>query len=249
MGMKFSTSALIATVAAGALFAGAANATTNLVTNGGFETATKNNGQLAYNTTVLDWSVPKFASYAFIFAPGTADTTGSLGRLGLVKLWGPHDGSANGLSVSPNGGNFIGSDPVYHNGPISQTIHGLHVGTTYELTFDWAGAQQLGYNGMTTEGWNVDFGGDTVSTGTIANANHGFTGWKTANFYFTADKTTETLSFLAIGGPRASLPPFALLDGVSLTAVPEPATWAMMLVGFGGMGAAIRSRRNKAAAA
>ena len=30
---------------------------------------------------------------------------------------------------------------------------------------------------------------------------------------------------------------------VQLSAVPEPATWAMMLVGFGGLGAAIRSRR------
>jgi hypothetical protein len=31
------------------------------------------------------------------------------------------------------------------------------------------------------------------------------------------------------------------------TAVPEPATWAIMLVGFGGLGAAIRSRRRVAA--
>lgn len=32
------------------------------------------------------------------------------------------------------------------------------------------------------------------------------------------------------------------------TAVPEPAGWAMMLVGFGGLGAAIRGRRRKPAA-
>jgi hypothetical protein len=31
--------------------------------------------------------------------------------------------------------------------------------------------------------------------------------------------------------------------------VPEPATWAMMLVGFGGLGAAMRSRRSRVAAA
>ena len=35
---------------------------------------------------------------------------------------------------------------------------------------------------------------------------------------------------------------------VSFTAVPEPATWAMMLVGFGGLGVAIRSRRKGVAA-
>ncbi|HEX4184075.1 MAG TPA: PEPxxWA-CTERM sorting domain-containing protein, partial [Caulobacteraceae bacterium] len=31
--------------------------------------------------------------------------------------------------------------------------------------------------------------------------------------------------------------------------VPEPATWAVMMVGFGGMGAAMRSRRRQAATA
>ena len=33
---------------------------------------------------------------------------------------------------------------------------------------------------------------------------------------------------------------------VVLSAVPEPATWAMMLVGFGGLGVALRSRRRTA---
>ncbi|HEX4181175.1 MAG TPA: FxDxF family PEP-CTERM protein [Caulobacteraceae bacterium] len=35
----------------------------------------------------------------------------------------------------------------------------------------------------------------------------------------------------------------------TVTPVPEPATWAVMLVGFGGMGAAMRSRRKQAAVA
>ena len=35
---------------------------------------------------------------------------------------------------------------------------------------------------------------------------------------------------------------------VGTGAVPEPATWAMMLVGFGGLGVAMRSRRKQAAA-
>ena len=34
----------------------------------------------------------------------------------------------------------------------------------------------------------------------------------------------------------------------NLTAVPEPASWAMMLVGFGGLGVAMRSRRKLATA-
>jgi hypothetical protein len=66
---------------------------------------------------------------------------------------------------------------------------------------------------------------------------------------FTATGPTEVLSFFANGGP-SGVPPFALLDGVSMMAVPEPSTWAMMLIGFGGLGVdAFRSRRKAAAAA
>jgi hypothetical protein len=50
-----------------------------------------------------------------------------------------------------------------------------------------------------------------------------------------------------------SLPTSATLDGSSLTYdlvsnVPEPGAWAMMLVGFGGLGMAMRSRRRQVAA-
>ena len=42
----------------------------------------------------------------------------------------------------------------------------------------------------------------------------------------------------------------AAIDNVAVTAgVPEPATWALMLVGFGGLGAALRSRRSRPVAA
>jgi len=94
-----------------------------------------------------------------------------------------------------------------------------------------------------------DMGGDPFATSVYLNTAPAgqpgsFSGWMTANFTFTADSTSEVLSFLAVGTPAGNLPPFALLDGVSLTAVPEPSTWAMMLAGFGGLGfAAFRRRR------
>jgi hypothetical protein len=42
-----------------------------------------------------------------------------------------------------------------------------------------------------------------------------------------------------------------VLDNVSLSIapVPEPASWAMMLVGFGGLGATLHASRRKAAIA
>lgn len=39
------------------------------------------------------------------------------------------------------------------------------------------------------------------------------------------------------------------LDVTALSTVPEPSTWAMMILGFGGLGIAMRSRRRQAAAA
>jgi hypothetical protein len=246
--MRRSVSPAFAVLTAGLLLAGAASASPNLVANGGFETS-GGNGQLAYNTTAAGWSVPALNnSYVFLYAPGTADSSGAGGEYGNVSLWGPGNGVANGFTLSPDGGNFVASDPSFQNGAISQTVNGLTAGKSYAVTFDWAGAQQTGFRGPTTEGWQVSLGSQTQSTTDVAIPDQGFSGWMTTSFTFKADGSSDVLSFLATGGPNGSVPPFALLDGVSLTAVPEPATWAIMLVGFGGMGAAIRSRRKQALA-
>lgn len=54
---------------------------------------------------------------------------------------------------------------------------------------------------------------------------------------------TDTLNFTNLtGGPNEGV----LLDAISVAAVPEPATWAMMLLGFAGIGMAMRGRRNRA---
>ena len=97
-----------------------------------------------------------------------------------MKLWGPGTGSNNGLTLSPDGGAFIGADPGFENGTISQTLTGLTVGKALTVTFDYAGAQQSTRSGPTEEGWAVSLGGETFATALVSTPSHGFSGWQTA---------------------------------------------------------------------
>ena len=246
---------------------------TQFVVNGGFESTllaqSSEFGDRYASQQVTGWST---SGYNWIFRPGEADTVGGNGEFGFLKLHGPGTGTANGLTASPFGGNYVAADGAFATAAITQQLSGLTPGAQYAVTFAYAGAQQNGFNGATTEGWVVDLGtsvptdgqrrSNTLSAtaqitggnigGNLANADHGFTGWQTQTFVFTAQTANDILSFLAIGTPDG-LPPFTLLDGVTTTeyvaAVPEPATWALMIGGFVMVGFATRRRRAAAVAA
>lgn len=229
----------------------------NLVQNGSFS-LTSIPGSYQFGTgyqsggnpvdTLTNWTTN---GYNFVFAPASttsgtsADNAGAAGSAGNVKLWGPGDGSSNGLTNSPDGGNFIAADGAYQVGAISQTIVGLIPGSTATLTFYWAGAQQSGFNGPTTDQWQVSLGSQTQYTPVINLASNGFSGWTKVTMTFTATSASEVLSFLAIGTP-SGVPPFALLDGVSLSDIPEPASWVLMVTGLAGLVGYMRWRRRSA---
>jgi hypothetical protein len=231
----------------------------NLVVNGGFESTNPGPDYFDNLASVTDWSLTGIDA---VYSPGAADTTGAYqgpggSDNGFITLWGPGNGVNNGLTAtSPAGGNFLAldGDPAFGSSA-SQTINGLKAGERYVLTFDWAAAQWRNnqatlWNGATSEQFNVSLGGETQQTGVLNIASHGFSGWQTGTLTFTATTGSELLDFVTNGAPYGGgEPPVALLDGVSLTGVPEPTTWAVMVLGLLGVGGLARRRRQAALAA
>jgi hypothetical protein len=236
----------------------------NLVQNGGFETTTlppnltpanasgaEIDSNWNYNGDLTGWSSTGGSTYNVLFF-GNVTNAKTIDADTRFTMTEPQHLDSNFNSLSPNGGAFVGmdGDPAA-NGPLDQMINGLVSGTTYQLSFYWAGTELSNRTGYQSIQLTGSLGGDPFATTPYLNSNGvgtpgSFSGWMLENFTFTANASSELLSFLAVGTPAGNLPPFALLDGVSLTAVPEPSTWAMMLVGFGGLGYAAFRRRIEA---
>lgn len=238
--MRFILPILFASVA---LASGASHAAPNLVQNGGFETSTytRNSefGASFGGQGVANWLSPSTNAYNLYFIAGTATTVDAVGRFSSEA----GQRLAPSATDSPRGGNFVGLDgDSTVRGPLTQSITGLTVGNRYDLTFSWAAAQLVNRTGATTEQLSVSLGQSTALTRQVGIASQGFSGWMNETFTFTARNATELLSFLSIGTPNG-LPPIALLDGVSLTAVPEPASLALLGAGMVGMGL-LRRRRH-----
>jgi PEP-CTERM motif len=121
-------------------------------------------------------------------------------------------------------------DSGSHVGAVTQTIPGLTVGKYYDVSFYWAAAQQYGFSGATTDKFTVSLGGESETTPVLSIPSHGFSGWAFETLKFKVTSSSEVLSFLASGTPNG-VPPFALLDGVSMAVAPEPATWALLGIG------------------
>lgn len=233
---------------------GSSMAHASFIQNGDFEATKDGRNNLKLNgpsvkekdrTELYGWTSSEFGNdrgvggYNFLL-------NGSIANTNKSALW--LEGDNNGYKASPTGGNFFASDSQYYPGVLSQKINNLTKGVDYILTFDYALAQQVGFVGANYDNfWEVGFGNATQSTTKLTIQDNEFSGWKSASMTFTATGASELLSFLA-KGTAPGAPPFMLLDNVKLeSAVPEPATLALMLGGVGLLGFSARRRRGSPA--
>ena len=210
------------------------------VSNGGFEDSQYSNSIALFgpNTPATNWSSN---GQWLMFCSGSGIRCDNSATYGYL---------APTVPLSPQGGNFIAIDgtPGF-DGILSQTISGLTTGQTLTLSFYMATAQECcaGPDATTTEQVTASLGGENFTTPVITTPGEGFTPWTLYSTTFTFDGTGDILSFVNAG---TGVPPYALIDGVSLTGgVPELGTWAMIMGGFAGLGFVARARRKTVAIA
>lgn len=153
----------------------------------------------------------------------------------------------SGAGIEPNGGAFQYAAAPDGNqiaflqgnatgfGVISQSITNLLSGRSYDVVFSTAA--RTGYAVLPI---TVGFGDQTL--GTITPSSTAFT--DTAPLTFIAGGNSGQLTF---SGQITPGDYNAAIDNVRVSlvgSVPEPATWAMMLLGFGMIGFGLRYRRS-----
>jgi choice-of-anchor C domain-containing protein len=158
---------------------------------------------------------------------------------GSIGPWSVTSGSVDlvgGYWQSPSGPNF----PTGTNGSvdldglspgaISQDISGLTAGKTYTLTF-WLSGNPDGPPATKSVDVSIGSAIDDNFMYTIGTNTHTDMMYTMESLTFTPG-ATNTLSFASQDSASDFGP---VIGGVSI-AIPEPATWAMMLLGFAGLG-------------
>jgi hypothetical protein len=251
--MGLLTTALCGIVTLGLVSAAQANE----VLNGNFATYTTSSstgsGQIGYNTTVAGWANTGASTginnYNFVFlnaANAVSPTLGGIGQYsGVLSFYSvPTANAPTGTFAA------LDADASY-SGAIGQTIGTgggsapLIPGDTYSVAFTWAGVQQTGYSGNTTNFVAVTLGGQTLDTPTQITPSTSSVGWFSSTLNFTATSSSELLSFLAVGQPINNEPPFVLLSGVDVELVPNTPDGGLTVALLGGALVGLEGLRRK----
>jgi hypothetical protein len=157
----------------------------------------------SYLPDQFNWIPP--VSSGWTVTAGTVDLNGAGGSYDFFP--------GNGSYVDLDGSSFV-------SGLLSNYVS-LLGGTAYLLSFDLAGS----HRGIRADTVHVNFGSTTASF--MLDSESPFS---TYALSFTPDSTgIYSFSYLDVSGDNRGL----FLDNVSVTAVPEPATYAMLLGGLG----------------
>ncbi len=221
--MKTTTMALLASAVLALAMPARAS---NLITNGSFEVGTPSdnpydssaNSQqlLSGDTTSLSgWTVTGAASsdIAWIGSSNTYGVTASQGS-DFLDLTGWQWGGAGGKGVM-------------------QTISTV-AGQQYTLSFDLGNSISYNYGG--TNALSVQAG--SLSQVVSSVGTQSVNAWDHYTLSFVAQSASTAVSFT---GVQATY--YIGLDNVSVTAVPEPETFALLLAGLGVVGAVARRRK------
>ena len=154
------------------------------------------------------------------------------------------DPPATNISVTgtaPHSGRYQAQFGDYDNGSGIQQSLATVAGQTYAVSF-WLKLDP-GATVPTDTYAQIKFGGTTVLT-LVGDPNNGAgLGWTLFGGNAVTAGASTTLSFFF-----EDLPSYYHLDDVSVDAVPEPATWTMMIAGFALVGVAARRCRSSAVA-
>lgn len=193
-----------------------------IVTNGGFET-----GNLS-GWTVNTGGDAKYPQVVIAYGQSSAYPTGAFGEI---------------IPAAPGGGKYgvyFVSDTFSQS--LSQSIS-LTAGTTYSVSYNIYSPVNGSHNPF-------DALLQSSTDGSLSPIFHAKTlgaGWVNYSGAFVAGAApySFSLNYLPFGnGPAGAAADF-VVDNIAITAsVPEPATWAMMIMGFVGMGFVAYRRRS-----
>ncbi|MES3027405.1 MAG: PEPxxWA-CTERM sorting domain-containing protein [Pseudomonadota bacterium] len=217
-----------------------------VVSNGSIPNGTANFDSIvagANGTVVID-SLGGLTNYASSWDRGAYTITSTSGSGRYIDTNYDGAGRMNGesIDIAPAGPNFSGSGLTFtFDTPIN--AFGLNIG-------DWGTCCQPSSLYISFDGGAVVL----VATSLFYGDNPGYiAGQGFTNFVgaFDTSGTFSKVSFygdgvgevLVAGGEIR----YATLELGSVGGVPEPATWAMMIIGFGGAGAMLRRRRGVSA--
>ena len=243
--MNLKSIAFAASVAAFGVVAGSAGATTVATISGCYDCGVFDTPSLIFN-----------------------NTTGGTLTNAQVVLHG-YQGQNSGLSAVVSLGTLSGGSTQVYWGSLPGVSSSTSPGnlTAYDYDDEYLGTAAIisdptcGGGGCAPGGgsqWYADVGNFNVTfTATVSgglyngdsvysvfspnsNATGGFVGWEGLDQNGYSESPLYDVHTGVVTGDLANI-------DLGVPGVPEPATWAMMLIGFGGLGAAMRARRKHAA--